>query len=90
MVGPDSPVERFQQGALQQRQRPLHFASAESQRVLALRDVPEAKGVQLLHLRTPQRTEGIVRVRPGREQPPCPLVMSPKNPKSRRTEGHIA
>lgn len=57
LVGPDSLVERFQQGALQQRQSPLHFTSAESQRFLTLRNVSEAKGAQLLHLRTPEMVE---------------------------------
>lgn len=54
LVGPDSLVERFQQGALQERQSPLHFTSAESQRFFTLRNVSKAEGVQLLHLRTPE------------------------------------
>lgn len=65
LVGPDSLVERFQQGALQQRQSPLHFTSAESQRFLTLRNISEAKGAQLLHLRTPEMVEIKRCVTPG-------------------------
>lgn len=50
LVGPDALVEGLQEGALHQRQRTLHLAPAQPQRLLALRRVPEAQRVQLPHL----------------------------------------
>lgn len=57
LFGPDSLVERFQKGALQQRQRILHFTSAESQRFLTLRNISEAESMKLLHLRAKESKE---------------------------------
>lgn len=58
LVGPDTLVKRLQEGALEQRQSPLHLSAAQPQGLLTLRHVPEAQRGQLLHLHTDTQQGG--------------------------------
>lgn len=60
LIGPDVLVEGLQEGALKQRQSPLHLSAAQPQGFFTLGNVPEAQRVKLSHLHTDiQKLQGI-------------------------------